>query len=605
MADAVSVPHSSTTPRPSPVTGAAPGAAPVVGRGPSITRLFTATFFAVALFGLINQAVAWDSARRTQSAMLELTRRLEALQRFDPTPGLTAQVEQVQELAAEASDNAIQAAAGTTVILGAMLIVLGLAFWYNRRRLAKPFARVVTALERIATGNYGESERLPENQPDEFGTIARGVNRMASSLSWREQMQEYGARLLAALNAPAGEAGGVTQALGVLAAATGAVGVALYQPDYDANTWAPSVTGGGGIAAQPITRVAMREVAGEGRSVIQYAVEAAAPVRERLRLSGPAGTGLALGPLHNGERLVGLLAVVPAAAFTEAHRAALEHALPNLAIACERESAHQRTRRLATEIRHTARHLEEQSDELQRVNAELDRVSRLKSEFLANMSHELRTPLNSIIGFSEMLLTEDTGPLTAMQRDFLETVARNGRDLLQLISELLDLSKIEAGRFTLQLAPLDLREVFQEAATIVRAQAERRKHQLQVDVPPDPLTAQADRMRVRQVLLNLLSNAIKFTPDGGRITLTGRPTEGGREVLVEVQDSGIGIAPEDQPKLFKEFTQLDASASRQYEGTGLGLALSHRLVVLHGGQMSLRSAPGQGSTFWFTLPAAR
>jgi signal transduction histidine kinase len=221
------------------------------------------------------------------------------------------------------------------------------------------------------------------------------------------------------------------------------------------------------------------------------------------------------------------------------------------------------------------------------------------------MSHELRTPLNSIIGFSEMLLTEDTGPLTAMQRDFLETVARNGRDLLQLISELLDLSKIEAGRFTLQLAPLDLREVFQEAATIVRAQAERRKHQLQVDAPQDPLTVQADRMRVRQVLLNLLSNAIKFTPDGGRITLTGRPTDGGREVLVEVQDSGIGIAPGDQPKLFKEFTQLDASASRQYEGTGLGLALSHRLVALHGGQMSLRSSPGQGSTFWFTLPAAR
>ena len=599
MADAIPAhPNSPTTPS-APPASAAPG----FGRGPSITRLFTATFLAIALFGVINQAVAWDTARRTQSAMLELTRRLEELQRLDPTPGLTAQVEQVQELAAEASDNAIQAAAGTTVILGAMLIVLGLAFWYNRRRLAEPFARVVTALERIATGNYDVQARLPENQRDEFGTIARGLNHMASSLAWREQMQEYGARLLAALNAPPGEAGGLTQALGVLAAATGAVGVALYQPDYDANTWAPSLTRG--VEAQPITRVAMREVAGEGRTVTEYGGEAATPVRERLRLAGPAGTGLALGPLHNGERLVGLLAVVPSAAFTDAHRAALEHALPNLAIACERESAHQRTRRLATEIRQTARHLEEQSDELHRVNAELDRASRLKSEFLANMSHELRTPLNSIIGFSEMLLTEDTGPLTAMQRDFLETVARNGRDLLQLISELLDLSKIEAGRLTLQLAPLDVRELFQEAATIVRAQAERRKHQLEVDAPADPLQVQADRMRVRQVLLNLLSNAIKFTPDGGRITLTGRPSDGGREIRVEVQDNGIGIAPEDQPKLFKEFTQLDASASRQYEGTGLGLALSHRLVALHGGQMGLRSAAGQGSTFWFTLPTAR
>ncbi|OLC73335.1 MAG: hypothetical protein AUH78_14075 [Gemmatimonadetes bacterium 13_1_40CM_4_69_8] len=582
-------------------------AAPKLGRAPSLTRLFAATFIAVALVGVINQLITWDTARRTQAAMLELTRRFEDLQRRYPSPGLTAQLEQVQELAGEAGDDALQAAAATTVILGTMLIVLALGFWYNRRRLAEPFARVVTALERVAAGSYGrggrEAERLPEDQPGEFGTIARGVNRMASALAWREQMQEYTSHLLAALNAPPGETGGLTQALGVLAAATGAAGVALYQPDYDANTWAPSAARG--LEAQPITRVAMREIIGEQRGVILYALEATAAVRERLRLAGPVGTGLALGPLHSGERLVGLLAVVPAAAFSEEHRSALELALPNLAIACEREAAHLRTRRLATEIRHTARHLEEQSDELQRVNAELDRANRLKSEFLANMSHELRTPLNSIIGFSEMLLTEDTGPLTAMQRDFLETVARNGRDLLQLISELLDLSKIEAGRFTLQLAPLDLREVFDEAATIVKAQAERRGHRLEVDAPRDRLAVQADRMRVRQVLLNLLSNAIKFTPDGGRITVAGRPTDGGREIRVEVQDTGIGIAPEDQPKLFKEFTQLDASASRQYEGTGLGLALSHRLVTLHGGQMGLRSAPGQGSTFWFTLPTAR
>jgi signal transduction histidine kinase len=216
------------------------------------------------------------------------------------------------------------------------------------------------------------------------------------------------------------------------------------------------------------------------------------------------------------------------------------------------------------------------------------------------MSHELRTPLNSIIGFSDMLLTENVGTLTAMQQDFLETVARNGRHLLQLISELLDLSKIEAGRLQLTLEPLDLRDLLREAADSVRAQTEKRRHTLEIDVPSEAIALSADHVRVRQVLLNLLSNAIKFTPDGGRVRLVGRVGNG--DARVEVSDTGIGIAPADQSKLFKEFVQLDASASRHYEGTGLGLALCKRLVELHGGQIGCDSAHGRGSTFWFTLP---
>jgi signal transduction histidine kinase len=134
----------------------------------------------------------------------------------------------------------------------------------------------------------------------------------------------------------------------------------------------------------------------------------------------------------------------------------------------------------------------------------------------------------------------------------------------------------------------------------VRAQTEKRRHVLDLELPPSPLTVTADHVRVRQVLLNLLSNAIKFTPDGGKVRLLGRREDGG--IRVEVIDTGIGIAPEDQPKLFKEFIQVDASASRHYEGTGLGLALSKRLVELHGGRIGCESARGQGSTFWFTLP---
>ncbi|PYO99295.1 MAG: hypothetical protein DMD61_07665 [Gemmatimonadetes bacterium] len=155
----------------------------------------------------------------------------------------------------------------------------------------------------------------------------------------------------------------------------------------------------------------------------------------------------------------------------------------------------------------------------------------------------------------------------------------------------------------LRLEPLDLRTVLREAADSVRAQLEARKHQLAIEPLRDRVVIQADRGRLRQVLLNLLSNAIKFTPDGGRIALSARLEDAGR-VHIAVSDSGIGIAPEDQGKLFQEFVQLDASASRRYEGTGLGLALSKRLVELHGGTIGVESELGKGSTFWFTLPQA-
>ena len=250
--------------------------------------------------------------------------------------------------------------------------------------------------------------------------------------------------------------------------------------------------------------------------------------------------------------------------------------------------------------------LEAQHQELTRLNAELDQAGRLKDQFLANVSHELRTPLNSVIGFSDLLLTEEAGgaSLTAMQRDSLETIARNGRHLLQLINELLDISKIAAGRMDLKREPLVLEGLFREAADTVRAQLDARRHRLVIDPPPEPYTVLADHIRVRQVLLNLLSNAIKFTPDGGQITLAAGAADGGRTVRVAVCDTGIGIDAGDQAKLFREFVQVDASASRRYEGTGLGLALCKRLVELHGGAIGVESALGRGSTFWFTLPRA-
>jgi len=580
-------------------------------RAPSISQLYGAAFIVIAVAGLADRIAVWRSARHTQADMIELTQRLERLDRFSPSPALRAQIAEMQELTAEVGDEAIQLAVQSTVIFLVMLVVLGVGLWYNRRRLATPFAHVVGALERVAAGQY--AERVREDQPEEFGTIARGVNRMAAALAWRERMQAHTARLLAALNLPPQESapgGSFGAALAVLAEATGAVALTLYQPSYDTNEWAPA--GVHGTTARPLARDVVRQLVGEATAVIQYDGAAAASVRARLQLSQeatPDAASAALVPLRAGERLVGLLAVVVAGALTAEARAELEQAAPNLAIACERESAHQNTRRLAVEVRRAAQRLEtqnakleEQHQELTRLNAELDQAGKLRDQFLANVSHELRTPLNSVIGFSDLLLTmaSPDSPLTDTQRDYLETIARNGRHLLDFINELLDLSKIAAGHMQLTLEPLALDALFHEVADTVRAQLDARKHKLAIEPLRDTVIVTADRGRLRQVLLNLLSNAIKFTTDGGRITLSAQLA--GDRVRVAVSDSGIGIAPDDQQKLFREFVQLDGSASRRYEGTGLGLALSKRLVELHGGAIGVESQLGKGSTFWFTVP---
>jgi len=583
-------------------------------RAPSISQLFGAAFIVIAVAGLADRITVWRSARRTQAAMIDLSQRLERLDRVSPSPALRARIADMQELTADVGDEAIQLAVQSTVIFVVMLIVLGVGLWYNRRRLATPFAHVVGALERVAAGHY--AERLREDEPEEFGTIARGINRMAVALTWREWIQAHTARLLAALNLPPQEAapgGSFGPALAVLAGATGAIAIALYQPSYDTNEWAP--TGVHRIIARPLARDVVRQLVGEAADVIHFEPAAAGDVRTRLQLSPDEGAGaagsLALVPLRSGERLVGLVAVVGAGVLTADARAALAQAAPNLAIACERESAHQNTRRLAVELRRAAQRLEtqnakleEQHQELTRLNAELDQAGKLKDQFLANVSHELRTPLNSVIGFSDLLLTmaSPESPLTDTQRDYLETIARNGRHLLDFINELLDLSKIAAGRMQLSLEPLALDALFREVADSVRAQLEARKHKLAIEPQSETLLVTADRGRLRQVLLNLLSNAIKFTTDGGRITLSTQVA--GDRVKVAVSDSGIGIAPEDQEKLFREFVQLDGSPSRRYEGTGLGLALSKRLVELQGGAIGVDSQLGKGSTFWFTVPRA-
>jgi len=237
--------------------------------------------------------------------------------------------------------------------------------------------------------------------------------------------------------------------------------------------------------------------------------------------------------------------------------------------------------------------------ELEAANRELAAASQHKSEFLANMSHELRTPLNAIIGFSEVLAEKMFGELNEKQEEYSKDIHASGQHLLSLINDILDLSKIEAGRMELELSDFHLATALDSALTLVRERAGRRSIALHLSVDERLGHIQADERKVRQVVLNLLSNAIKFTPEGGRIEVLAAPKGG--FVEVSVADTGVGIAPEDQEAVFEEFRQV-GTADKKVEGTGLGLTLCRKFVELHGGKIWVKSELGKGSTFTFTIP---
>ncbi len=230
-----------------------------------------------------------------------------------------------------------------------------------------------------------------------------------------------------------------------------------------------------------------------------------------------------------------------------------------------------------------------------------------KSEFLANMSHELRTPLNHIIGFTELVLDKHLGDLNEMQEEYLEDVLYSSNHLLSLINDILDLSKVEAGKLKLEAEDINLKTVLKNSLAMIKEKVMKQEIQLLTDISKDiPETISADGRKIKQILYNLLSNAVKFTPQGGEILLVSKMVkENDTEDFIEISltDSGIGLKTEHQEKIFGHFEQVENSASRKFQGTGLGLALTRQLVELHGGRIWAESpGEGKGSTFRFVFP---
>ncbi len=300
-------------------------------------------------------------------------------------------------------------------------------------------------------------------------------------------------------------------------------------------------------------------------------------------------------PLESPRRLVGTLTIArrEVQPFTTVEQALMQIIANQASISIENARLYNTQKQQLGEIA-------VQKRELEVANAQINEISRLKSEFLANMSHELRTPLNAILGFSE-ILKDNLVELTDGQRhECMENIHASGKHLLELVNDVLDLSKIEAGRMELQYERFLVANAVRDVYNVIRALSDRREIQLDFSIDPEDLDVRADKSKFKQVLYNLLSNAIKFTERGGRVWVKSRQEHD--NLAVEVGDTGIGIPREHQLRIFDEFYQVEHSSNRQVEGTGLGLSLTRHLLQLHGGWINVTSDAGKGSVFTFHIP---
>jgi PAS domain S-box-containing protein len=408
-----------------------------------------------------------------------------------------------------------------------------------------------------------------------------------------------GARVMVALNQQDESTTPATEVLRVLADEAGYRPLAFY--DYD--DWQGGMTLAAGLGLAPGYEQTKFKL-GEGL------VGDAAARQQPLFLEGaadapfaldtgvgvlPAATLFAL-PLVHRQKLLGVIAGASPKRLLDVERDWLTRVANAVSIGLHGARQFQELKQLSAQLNDRSRKIEVQ-------NRELAHASRLKSEFLASMSHELRTPLNAIIGFSEALKDGLQGELRPEQLEYVAEVYQSGRHLLSLINDILDLSKIEAGKMELDVEPVEIAPLIANALTIMKERAAKGGVTVTQSIAPGITSVDADGRKLRQIVYNLLSNAVKFTPSGGSVRVQVALVEGQLELAVV--DSGIGISPEERARLFRPFEQLDSGIARKFEGTGLGLVMVKSLVELHGGSIWVESEPGKGSRFWVRLPVSR
>ena len=482
--------------------------------------------------------------------------------------------------------------------LGVLALAAGLvlATW-QARSIIRPVGELVRGAREIAAGNLDRKITLQGR--DEVGRLGEAFNRMGESLKARWEIDRdisstlnldavlltiaHHARCLLktdiAYVAPCNPETGVA----TIVAETGERSDLLYGVEI-----VPGRGAGGYVLAT-----------GEPLLVSDYAQDPRITHEYDELVGGEGIASILVVPIPLKGKTIGLVYVANRhpTLFVPGDQEILSRLAAQAAIAIENATLYAQVRRHAEELEVK---VEARTRELQEANRQLQTASQHKSEFLANMSHELRTPLNAIIGFSEVLLERMFGELNEKQAEFTQDILSSGRHLLSLINDILDLSKVEAGRMELRLESFNLPLAIQGAIALVRERANR--HGIALSLTMDERLGDfvADERKFRQILLNLLSNAVKFTPDGGQVGLNAVLADGCVEI--SVSDTGIGIAPEDREAIFEEFRQVGKDPAQKREGTGLGLALAKRFVELHGGKIGVQSEVGRGSTLTFTLP---
>jgi signal transduction histidine kinase/CHASE3 domain sensor protein len=483
--------------------------------------------------------------------------------------------------------------------LGSIVLALALGYLFSWS-IVGPLTQIAGRLRQVAAGEF--AERVAVVNRDELGALAADVNRTCEELGHLYEKVEERTRELSRSVAELETLGEVSRAvnssleLGAVLKAIAAHAVAIAEADagvfcaYDEDAQVLRYQAVHEMDQEVVAVFTERPIrlgegaiglAGQEHRAVQIPDidrEPDYPLYEIVRK--PGYRALLAVPLLRDDELVGGLALLrkTPGAFA-AETVALVQTLANQSV-------------LAIENA-------ELFEELERKGRELEAASRHKSEFLANMSHELRTPLNAVLGYAELIRDGIYGDIPAKMQDVLERIQHNGRHLLGLINDVLDLSKIEAGQLVLSPVECSLRELALGVIGATEALAAEKKLALELDVPADLPPLRGDERRITQVLMNLVGNAIKFT-ERGSVGIRARMEDA--ELVVSVFDTGPGIAHEDQRRIFEEFQQVDSSSTRRKGGTGLGLAIARRIVELHGGRIWVDSTPGRGSTFHFTLP---
>jgi signal transduction histidine kinase/DNA-binding response OmpR family regulator/HAMP domain-containing protein len=487
------------------------------------------------------------------------------------------------------------------VISGICLIsILGLSMWIGRG-LVRALASLAAGFRRFGDGDLATP--IPVTSRDELGDVATQANQMAQHLERSAWLKSGQGGLVAQLHGDLEPEQVARRAIAFLARHFGAPAGAIY---YTGRDGAFELLGAYGIdrpaGAQPPRFHRGEGVIGEAALRDEPTI-LDAPEERELRLRGGLvevrPRTLVLVPLLHVGQVTGVVELALLDRWPEGGTELMRSVREVLTIAIEVARARGASRALLAETQRQAAELLEARGRLEQKADELARASAYKSQFLANMSHELRTPLNAIIGFSELMHEEAIPDDPAQRREFLGHILVSGRHLLALINDILDLSKVEAGKLEFRPEALRLSRLVDEVVGILRTTASAKQIRLEPAIDPEVEELTLDPGRLKQVLYNYVSNAIKFTPAGGRIAIRATP-EGADEVRFEVEDTGIGIAPDDLGRLFADFQQL---ANKHISGgTGLGLALTKRLVEAQGGRVGVRSTLGTGSVFHAILP---